>query len=117
MLASSRKHRRRRHDQKLGRQYRGMMSMRPSDPIVPLLLQLLLEHRLAVAYTTRPLACPFAPWSALAVVDLARTSQPPLNPIKGACPWTSSSHSRTPLSLLTLLDISLLHIVPSAAVI
>ncbi|KAK1666551.1 hypothetical protein QYE76_054710 [Lolium multiflorum] len=41
------------------REYWGTKCMRPSDPITPWTQQLHPEHLLAVAYTTRILACPF----------------------------------------------------------
>jgi hypothetical protein len=45
------------------------------------LRQLDVENRLDVAYLLRPLPCPFAPWNAIAVDDLAGTPAAPRAPI------------------------------------
>ncbi|KAK1648923.1 hypothetical protein QYE76_066728 [Lolium multiflorum] len=84
-------------------QYRGMMSTRPSNPIVPLLRQLLLEHHHDAAYATPSLPCPFDRRRRHAVDTLSQQPRHHHGSINRAHPAPNHSHHLTPLPSPLLL--------------
>ncbi|KAK1695439.1 hypothetical protein QYE76_012136 [Lolium multiflorum] len=89
--------------------------MHPSSPFTFSLRQLHPEPRLAVAYTTRILACPLEHRRRHAVDDLPRAPAAPRPPIKGGRSWTITTHQPPPLSSLSILDTFPPHIAHSTA--
>ncbi|KAK1680922.1 hypothetical protein QYE76_041770 [Lolium multiflorum] len=104
MLDSPRVHPSRRHDRHPAAHVLPALERRQPAIVLPLLQQHARQLRLDDAYALRPLACPFAPWSAMAVDELHGTPAAPRAPIKGDHARTIASHHSLPRSSLSILD-------------